>query len=116
LAACGERCNRTAPRTGDNRPADGLVAAGYSPAESRARASLYVGALRGLLLDLLATGDRGRLEAAVGLLGTAVERDLATMRKRRREPSRGRARATVALVRRAAPATAGSGSHGRGRA
>jgi AcrR family transcriptional regulator len=96
--------------------ADGIVAAGYSPAESCARASLYVGALRGLLLDLLATGDRGRLEAAVGLLGKAVERDLATMRRRRREPSRGRARATPARVHRAAPATAGSSRHGRGRA
>jgi AcrR family transcriptional regulator len=68
--------------------ADGLVAAGYSPAEGRARASLYVGALRGLLLDLLATGDRARLEAAVGLLGKAIERDLATIRERRRAPSR----------------------------
>jgi AcrR family transcriptional regulator len=96
--------------------ADWLVAAGYSPAEGRARALLYVGAMRGLLLDLLATGDRARLEAAVGLLRKAVERDLATMRKRRREPSRGRVRATAARVHRAAPDTAGSGSRGRGRA
>jgi hypothetical protein len=68
--------------------ADRLVAAGYAPAEGRARASLYVGALRGLLLDLLATGDRARLEAAVGLLGKTVERDLATLRTRRRPPAR----------------------------
>jgi AcrR family transcriptional regulator len=101
--------------------ADGLVAAGYSSAAGRARASLYVGAVRGLLLDLLATGDRARLEAAVRLLGKVAKRDLVTMRKHRRQPSRGhpratsRVRATRAPVHRAAPATAGSDSHGRGR-
>jgi AcrR family transcriptional regulator len=60
--------------------ADGLVVAGYSPAEGRARASLYVGALRGLLLSIGGrivltkilrkhSGNRAADEAAAGICG-----------------------------------------------
>jgi AcrR family transcriptional regulator len=60
---------------------EGFVCAGYPRRESRARASLYVGAVRGLLMDLLATGDRSRLEAAATLLSEAMARDLGTLSK-----------------------------------
>jgi AcrR family transcriptional regulator len=60
---------------------EGFVRAGYPRRESRARASLYVGAVRGLLIDLLATGNRSRLEAAATLLSEAMARDLGTLRK-----------------------------------
>jgi hypothetical protein len=41
-----------------------FAAAGVSPALARTLATLALGAVRGLHLDLLATGDRKRTEAA----------------------------------------------------
>jgi hypothetical protein len=40
---------------------------GVDPATATARATIVVATLRGLLLDLLATGDRDRVEAAADL-------------------------------------------------
>jgi AcrR family transcriptional regulator len=44
---------------------NGLQAAGLPPARARATARLYVAVMRGLLLDLLATGDRRAGTAAL---------------------------------------------------
>lgn len=41
------------------------IAAGASPAEARSRARLGLATVRGLLLDLLATGDRAGVDAAM---------------------------------------------------
>lgn len=41
------------------------AATGDSPAHARAKATLAIAVLRGLLLDLLTTGDRSRVEAAL---------------------------------------------------
>jgi hypothetical protein len=51
----------------------GFAAAGYSPAASRVHATILAAQLRGLFLDLDATGDTRRIAHAfqhfVGLLG-----------------------------------------------
>jgi hypothetical protein len=61
----------------------GFVAAGAPPPQGRALATFYLGAFRGLLLDLLSTHDQARIEAAVEV---AVQ-DLA-QRFRRSRPHR----------------------------
>ena len=46
----------------------------------------YLAAMRGLMLDLLTTGDRARIEAAVKRVGDLIEAET-----RRAGPRRGRA-------------------------
>jgi hypothetical protein len=52
-----------------------LVAAGFSPERARGLATLSLATMRGLQLDLLATGERARIEGAfremLGLLALA---------------------------------------------
>jgi AcrR family transcriptional regulator len=54
-----------------------LAAAGCPPERRAGLATLIVGAFRGILLDLLVTGDRARGGEAVDRLAEAVERELA---------------------------------------
>ena len=53
-----------------------LTDVGASYAEAQQLSSAYVAALRGLLLDLLVTGDRERVTMAVRLVATNMKRDL----------------------------------------
>jgi AcrR family transcriptional regulator len=52
--------------------ADVLIEHGFPPAEARRRARLGLAATRGLLLDLLITGDRDALDAASDLLSDLI--------------------------------------------
>jgi AcrR family transcriptional regulator len=56
----------------------GLRSQGLSPPKSRVAATLYRATLRGLLMDVLATGDRARVEEAVAELAQSLARDLAS--------------------------------------
>lgn len=56
---------------------EGLRSQGFSPPESRIAATLYRATIRGLLMDVLSTGERERVEAAVTELARNLERDLA---------------------------------------
>ena len=60
----------------------------FAADESRAAATLYLAAFRGLLLDLLTTGERARVDAAVKQLAAGLERDLVGRRPdlKRRHP------------------------------
>ena len=62
---------------------EGLRGQGLSPRESRIAATLYRATLRGLLIDVLSTGDRARIDEAVARLARNLERDLATRGDRR---------------------------------
>jgi AcrR family transcriptional regulator len=53
---------------------DLFVSDGFAPAEARLRARLALAAARGLLLDLLITGDRDTVDAAAELLAPIVTR------------------------------------------
>jgi AcrR family transcriptional regulator len=53
-----------------------LVARGFTPEESRAASTLYIAALRGLLLDLAVTRDRARVDGALGMLAATLKADL----------------------------------------
>jgi AcrR family transcriptional regulator len=55
---------------------DGLVEAGVDSAEARQAATLAIAVARGLLLDLLATGDRSRINAAMNSLVGQVRKHL----------------------------------------
>jgi AcrR family transcriptional regulator len=55
---------------------DGLVEAGVDPAAARQAATLVIAVARGLLLDLLATGDRSRINAAMDSLVGQVREHL----------------------------------------
>jgi AcrR family transcriptional regulator len=59
-----------------------LIARGFGRREARALATVNIGSIRGLLLDLLTTGDRARINAAVELIVASLERSL------RRRPAR----------------------------
>ena len=63
---------------------EAMVQAGFPRNEARVRATFYIGALRGLLLDMLATKDRARLAAAADLLAGLMTDDLARIRGRSR--------------------------------
>jgi AcrR family transcriptional regulator len=54
-----------------------LPARGLSPARRRAIATAYLAALRGLVIDLLVTGDRHRIRAAAALVAENLKRELA---------------------------------------
>jgi AcrR family transcriptional regulator len=54
--------------------ADLLARAGFPPEQAAARARLGLAATRGLLLDLLMTGDRAAVDAAADLLGDLFAR------------------------------------------
>jgi AcrR family transcriptional regulator len=56
---------------------DGMVEAGVDRAEARKAATLAIAVARGLLLDLLATGDRARINAAMNSLIAGVREHLA---------------------------------------
>ena len=56
---------------------EGLRSQGMSREDSRVAATLYRAALRGLLIDLLSTGDRARIDQAVTELAKRLEHDLA---------------------------------------
>jgi len=55
---------------------EGLRSWGFEGPEARAAATLYLGTFRGLLLDLLTTGERARVDAAVRYLATSLENEL----------------------------------------
>jgi AcrR family transcriptional regulator len=55
---------------------EGLVAWGFTRSDAKAHATLYLAAFRGLLLDLLTTGERTRVDAAVKVLAADLERAL----------------------------------------
>jgi len=59
---------------------EAMVQSGFPRHEARVRSTFYIGALRGLLLDLLATKDRARLAAAADLLAGVMSEDLARVR------------------------------------
>jgi AcrR family transcriptional regulator len=77
---------------------EGLVARGFSRRDARALASLSMASIRGLLMDLMTTGERARVDAAArlaeahleaALLGpTARQRGRAARTRRRRAPRR----------------------------
>jgi AcrR family transcriptional regulator len=48
----------------------------FSPARRRAIATAYLAALRGLVIDLLVTGDRPRIRAAAALIAANLKREL----------------------------------------
>jgi AcrR family transcriptional regulator len=52
-----------------------LVRRGFAPADARRRARLGLAATRGLILDLLVTGEREILDAASDLLGELLVRE-----------------------------------------
>lgn len=54
----------------------GLASWGLSRRESRRHATLYLATIRGLILDLLGTGDRARVDAAVRELARGLEAEL----------------------------------------
>jgi AcrR family transcriptional regulator len=54
-----------------------FVSAGFGRTESQVLATLYLDTMRGLLLDHLLTGDRGRIDAAVKVVDQNLQRDLA---------------------------------------
>jgi len=56
----------------------GLRGRGLTPRDSRMAATLYRATLRGLLIDLLSTGDRARIDQAVAELAKSFEHDMAT--------------------------------------
>jgi AcrR family transcriptional regulator len=56
---------------------DGMVEAGVDPAAAREAATLVIAVARGLLLDLLATRDRARINAAMNSLVAGVREHLA---------------------------------------
>jgi AcrR family transcriptional regulator len=51
-----------------------LEAAGRAPADASATATLILGAMRGLMVDLLLTGDRERIDAAFAALAAGQAR------------------------------------------
>lgn len=53
---------------------EGLVARGFGRREARALATLSMASIRGLLLDLMTTGDRARVDAAARLAEANLER------------------------------------------
>ena len=55
---------------------EGLLAMGFARREARALATLSMADIRGLLLDLMATGDRARVEAAARIAEANLERAL----------------------------------------
>jgi AcrR family transcriptional regulator len=59
---------------------EGLVGWGFARAEAKTHATLHLATFRGLLLDLLTTGERGRVDAAAKLLAANVERELTQRR------------------------------------
>lgn len=54
----------------------GLVARGFGRREARALATLTLASIRGLLLDLLTTGDRARINAAAELIAESLQREV----------------------------------------
>ena len=56
--------------------AGALLGRGFSAEESTTTSTMYMAALRGLLLDLAVTGDTERVEKAVGLLAEKLKTDL----------------------------------------
>ena len=56
----------------------GLRSQGLSQRDSRLAATLYRATLRGLLIDLLSTGDRARIDEAVAEVARRLEHDLRT--------------------------------------
>lgn len=81
----------------DRSPCGAVGAAGHpSAAGPGAHARLGFAAARGLLLDLLVTGDRARVDAAMELLARMVQTEVATAAR----PPGGRRPAECALVNR----------------
>lgn len=56
--------------------ASALLGRGFSSDESSAASTMYMGVLRGLLLDLAVTGDRERVERAMELIAEKLRGDL----------------------------------------
>jgi AcrR family transcriptional regulator len=77
---------------------EGLLGRGLGHRESTIAATLYRATFRGLLIDLLSTGDRERIDMAVKSLGENFERDLLARiakdkrRRRTRSPARASAK------------------------
>ena len=55
---------------------DGLQALGLSRRQSRISATLYRATFRGLLIDLLSTGDRARIDEAIDAMAASFQREV----------------------------------------
>jgi AcrR family transcriptional regulator len=55
---------------------EGLVSWGFARAEAKAHATLHLATFRGLLLDLLTSGERSRVDAAVKVLAADLAQTL----------------------------------------
>jgi AcrR family transcriptional regulator len=77
--------------------AGALLERGFLPDDSSAASTMYMAALRGLLLDLAVTGDRERVERAVDVLAATLKSDL------ERHASRGAGSSRAATSRRPRP-------------
>ena len=55
---------------------EGFVSWGFARPEARAQATLHLATFRGLLLDLLTTGERARVDAAAKVLAANLDRAL----------------------------------------
>jgi hypothetical protein len=56
--------------------AERLVALGFSTDDASAMSTMYIAALRGLLLALVVTRDRARVDAAAAVVGQKLKDDL----------------------------------------
>jgi AcrR family transcriptional regulator len=67
-----------------------LFDSGLPRAQATVSATVYLAALRGLMLDLLATGDRTRIEAAAARIAALIDADVAANQQAgaERPPSR----------------------------
>jgi AcrR family transcriptional regulator len=68
--------------------AAGLLAHGFSPEDASAVSTVYMAALRGLLLDLVVTRDRERVDAALELVAERLKQDIERYPRRARPVSR----------------------------
>jgi len=86
--------------------ASALVANGISERHAAPLASLHIASIRGLLMDLMTTGDRARVDAAAQMVADSLDAELRLARARRdrrsgratpRTAARGRRRRTRAV-------------------
>jgi len=66
--------------------AGALLAQGFSPDDSRAASTMYLAAIRGLLLDLAVTRDRERVDQALEMVAEKLKSDLESHASDRGEP------------------------------
>src|SRR5262245_58566189 len=66
---------------------EGLRSQGLPPRDSRMAATIYRATFRGLLMDLLSTGDRARIDEAIRTLAKRLEREVIERTSHRRRRS-----------------------------